>query len=319
MHLKLFLTLFLLCIVSSAAFAQQTKNDTIYLLGKKKPIQAKVLEVNSTEVKIKNLSSDVIRTYSRYEVDKIVYADGSSEKMDRSDMLSLEYFPENKLNAFKIAPLPILTGNLALYWERIMKPGISWEAEATVIGISKDNSTFNYYPDSFNVTARGLSLGIGYKAMRLPNQKSGKLFLRSLFQGSYIKPKASIYFANQPVVKQKFNNNTGQVDFSLEKTTVFGANMGVDFGRQWALADRFVLDLSFGAGIWFDNLNKRLQQIQDDTGINPGFIDYGINSRYGFTRIGGNLDQNMGLSISGNIKLGYCFDLKRDRERKAPK
>lgn len=315
-----FLLLVLFGFISSSTFAQETKNDLVYLLGKKKPIEVKVLEVNSTEIKVKNLSSDVIRTYSRYEVSKIEYADGTREKMDRSDMMSLEYFPENKLNAIKIDPLSILSGNLPIYWERIMKPGISYEAEARIIGIAKDINSFQYNPQDFDLTARGVSIGLGYKAMRLPNQKSGKLFLRSLFQGSYIKPKANFYFVKQPIFVESYDYMTGIASYAYDKTNVVGANLSVDFGRQWALADRFVLDVCFGAGIWIDNLNKKLTDLNDDNGFPINSINQTVNSRYGFTRVGGNLDKNMGLSIAGNIKLGYCFDLKRDREvRKAAK
>lgn len=320
MKLKtLLLSVFVL--LNFISFGQDKKADLLYLINKKKPVEVKVIEINTTEVKVKKEGSDVLYTYSKYEVSKIEYANGQKENFDASDQLSLEFFPNNKLNAIKVSPLALLSTNLPFYWERIIKPGHSYEAELRIIGIGRKNNFQEIFnnPEEYDLTPKGINVGFGYKAIRVPDLRTGKMFMRNLLQGSYLKPRLNLYLVNQPILTRFRNPNTGAQTVQLNDATVFGSYVGVDFGRQWALGDRIVLDVCLGAGLWMDTYGKQYEKIIDDNGngfnINPQDI---ANSSYGFTRI--NQNAGIGVGLFSSIKLGYAFDLKRDREiRKKPK
>lgn len=309
-----------LCLImfTTLAFGQNQKWDKIYLVNKKEPTEVKVIEISSDEVKVTQKNNDVIYTYSKYEVVKIEFANGTTEEFDtEADALTLEYYPKSKLNAIKIDPIAPLSSSLPIFWERIIKPGISYEAELRLIGVGRKQLSYTYDPNldrtvEQNLTPAGVNIGIGYKAIRMPDFKSGKLHMRSLMQGSYIKPKVNFYYYNAPTIIY-YQVNSVYVE-RLENLKIGGAMLAIDFGRQWAIGDRIVLDASLGLGVWADNQSKRVKEIVDDNG-NIGY-DINITGNYGFTKFNNSVPA--GVGISGNLKLGYLFDLKRDKERKAP-
>lgn len=273
---------------TSQLFAQ----DKIYKL-KGQVIKAKVIEVGIDEIKYKlyNDQDGPVYVVEKSALDKIVYADGRTEKYKIS-YKDPENYEGQLRKAIKINFLAPLLGYSQFSFEKSISPLKSYELGIGIIGAGKNYEVDDYYINGtyqpYKRNAFGGFVEAGYKFNKLPNFFNRGVRMTHIMQGSYVKPSAifGIYGDNA------LNYKTG--DPILERrTNVFGAIV-VNLGHQWVFGDKFLLDLYYGFGYAFDNLNK----------------NYYVDDYSGYTYnhfVIQKMGQGASLGLSGGIKIGLLI------------
>ena len=279
-----------LSFVCSVSFSQ----DKIYKKGGEM-IKAKVTEIGTGEVKytLFNKTGGPVYVIDKSKIEKIEFEDGHTETY-LNNLKDPELYKDQKKNALKVNFLSPLLGYTQFSFERSIKPGRSFELSLGIIGLGK-NYQMDYYTSTgqfteYNRSAKGVSIGGGYKFSKLPDYINKDIKFSHILQGSYAKP--NFYFGTYG--ENILDEKTGQA-VEERVTTVYGALM-IELGRQWVFSESMVLDVYFGVGYVMDNVKEENDYL---TGISNEYLGHHFN----VVRTG----PSPGFGVNGGIKLGFLL------------
>ena len=286
---KIFLLAFVIPVIASTTNAQ----DKIYRKNGK-VVEAKILEVGSSEIKYRIWKDDTGPVYI-LETDKIKrveFENGTVQKFV-PDLRDPELYEDQLRKAVKIDFLGPLSGYTQITYERSTAVGRSIEYSLGIIGAGK-SERLDYYNSNFRSTRRnpfGVAAGIGYKFNKLPDFLFGRTRFTHIMQGSYLRP--VFYAGNYSENRIVFKNTSEELE---RRNVTFGA-LQLELGKQWVFGDKVVMDLYFGFGYGADNkrddYNNGYSYNYDDTGA----YNY-LNARIG---------TSPGFSLSGALKIGLLI------------
>ncbi len=283
--------------------------DKIYTTTQKAPIEGEVTEISVGEIKYKPTGRPFpVTTLDKQDVLKIVYGNGEVFMVNNPLKDFAMYNGQHKWN-LKMDLLSPLLGYTNLYLEHSVKPGRSVEYQLNMIGLGK-NQDMNYsgysgnYVQGLKFDARGVGIGYGVKFLRLPDYVNGQVRLRHILQGSYIKPAISLAYYSR--------NFVGTDTFGFTKVArkpVFAINPSVTFGRQFILDNTISLEIFGTIGYSYDNVRQQEREVRNDR-MQPVYVglDNSPFNAFGYTRFSSG---DFGLSVSGGIRIGYLFDMKK--------
>ncbi len=299
--------------------------DKLYLKGERNPLDVKVLEIGPSEIKVEDRENDVVQVYDTYDINKIIYANGRVQKFENLNEQNIDRYREMNFNAFSVDMTGAFFNMLRISYDRIIKPGLSYELAASYIGLSpgrdiafygtQDPNTYRWSNTLAQQTS-GFRIEGGMKAIRLPNFVSGRIRYRHLLQGSYLKPWAAFEYVSQNYVDSLYYKpNSTYLECDYQKLSYPSMNLGLDFGRSWVASNRVLVDLYFGVGYSFSGFKKVNTRPTQDDYIGPGYIadSYDDTRGYGYLRTQPNRTASFILRFG--VKAGYVFNWKKDNDK----
>ncbi len=238
---KIYLLILIVNILSLTGFAQdkiiKTDKDTI---------QCQIKEIGDDEIKyIRNdFRGDIIFGIDKNKVSRIIFSDGKELTFTNSMYDPAQYERQNK-NALKIGFLSPLFGATSFSFEHSLKPGSSLEATLGIIGLGTDIGGDN---------ARGLYLKFGYKFIKSPDFYLKGMRYAHILKGAYIRPEISFSDYKINPYLDFYYNESQSGSISRENHNTMFAVM-INFGKQWVMQDRFLIDWFTGFGYGFGHSN----------------------------------------------------------------
>ncbi len=274
---KLNLTIFFINIFIFIASAQdriiKTTKDTICCLVK---------EIGDEEVKYtqKDFRSDLIFGIDKNKVSRIIFSNGK-ELVIKDSMYDPSQYDSQHKNALKVGFLSPLFGATNFSYEHSLRPGSSIEATLGIIGLGIDVTDY---------TSGGVYVKFGYKFLKSPDFYLKGMRYAHILKGAYIAPEFSFATYN---VKQSLIYNYSSSDVYpgssviqssyKERNTMFAIML--NFGKQWVMQDRFLID-------WYG-------------GIGYGFGNSDTDDPFHFAFLGGN--SGFPLAVSSGLRIGVLF------------
>lgn len=285
--------------------------EKIYMKHQKEPISCTVKEIGISEIKYTPSDADqLIIAVPKGDVEKIVFKSGRTQYF--SDPLNdYAYYNGQRKYALKAGLFSPALGYTDLYLEKSLKPGRAVEFQATLIGLGRNRTYYNNYTNyqNSNMNQRGFSVGVGFKALRMPDFEPGNRRMMHILQGSYIKPAVSVGYYEKNFVAT--DQNTG--GFSLVKKGVVTSHISISLGKQWILDNAISIEVYGSTGIGIDNY--RTQQMKAATDVNgtgaylaDDVLPY---ANFGYTRFGRG---STGVTVGAGVKVGYLFNTKKSKE-----
>lgn len=277
----------LICFLSLNSSAQ----DKIYRKNGK-VVQAKILEVGSSEIKYRVWKDDTGPVYilETDKIQKVEFENGKVEKFT-PDLKDPELYADQLNKAIKVNFLGPLFGFMQISYEKSTGVGKGYEASLAIIGAGK-TSTLDYYDNSLQTNRTnqfGFAASFGYKFNKLPDFLFGRTRLTHIMQGAYIKPVLYLgnYSENMVVYKQNYSSP------SVERQNITFGALQLEFGKQWVFGDKIVFDMYGGFGYGADNKKSDYYyDYEDDAASNY------LNLRAG---------TSPGFSVTGGLKLGLLI------------
>lgn len=296
---KLLLFTILFSCISLLAKSQ----DRIYR-NNGKVIEAKVIEVGSSEIKYKeyNNPNGPVYVLETDRISKIVYENGKEEKF-HENLRDPERYAGQRKTAIKINFLSALYGYSEISFEKSTGVGKGFEVSFGIIGAGKGGVLDYTFPTTFSEVKRdpfGFFISGGFKFSKLPDFLFfGKTRFSHLMQGTYAKP--VIYFGayKENQIQEKGNNS-----FVVGKQNVTFGALQIELGKQWVLGENFVLNTYSGIGIGFDNKEDGIKYI--NSGNYYYFEDYSA-----FNYVNARAGKSPGLSATWGIKMGWLLGNKK--------
>lgn len=270
-NLVLIATFFMLAL---NLFGQTEKPDSIFT-KKGKILTGKVKEIGTSEVKYiqPQMSTDVVYTIAKNDVDRIVFANGQVQKFE-TELETIEgnsekLFQIQKKNALKLDFLSIAANTLTLTYERCLKPGRSVEFSGGIIGIGVGLKEED---------ASGVLFRAGYKFAKNPDFYLKEMRYSHILKGAYLK--LEFDFASYSV--------TGHQDFFDEKERYNNTKWALLLvpGKQWIFGDSFLVDIYSGIGLGNNSLE-----------------DLDFTYPYGFATLG----EDFPLAFSFGVRMGLLL------------
>ncbi|MBL7744357.1 MAG: hypothetical protein JNN00_12850 [Chitinophagaceae bacterium] len=259
-----------------------------------KIVEAKVLEIGSSEVKYKEFNNldGPIYVLETDRIVKIVFENGKVQKFTE-DLKDPERYSDQLRKAVKFDFMGPLLGYSQISFEKATDVGKGYEISIGVIGAGK-SSRLDYYDSDLRSVRRnqfGFFVSGGYKFGKLPDFiLFGKTRYSHMMQGTYAKP--IVYIGNYKENRVLWKNNSS---YEIGKQNVTFGAIEIELGRQWVFGDKFLLDIYNGFGYGFDN-KKSSNDYYD-------FEDDITAYNYANARLG----RSPGFSYSFGIKLGLLI------------
>lgn len=266
---KIYLISLIVNLITITGFAQdkiiKTDKDTI---------ECQIREIGDDEIKyiLNDFRGDILFGIDKNKVSRIIFSDGKELTFMNSMYDPAQYAKQHK-NALKIGFLSPLFGATSFSYERSLKPGSSLEATLGIIGLGTDIAVDN---------ANGLYLKFGYKFIKSPDFYLKGMRYAHILKGAYIRPEVSFASYSFEPVLDYFNGNT-LTHSSRQNNTMFAVM--INFGKQWVMQDRFLIDWFTGVGYGFGNSKDH-----------EGF-------HYAFT---GGVDE-FPMALTSGIRIGFLF------------
>lgn len=310
--------LILLCILFTG-IQSASAQEKIYLKHQKDPIDCKVLEINSTEIKYAPSDADGLQIgVSKNDVYKIVFKSGRVQYFT-DPLQDFSYYKGQKRWIGKFGVLSPAFGFTDLYLEKSVKPGKSVEFQVNIIGLGQRLEYQNWYGYGGQiktyVNQRGASIGAGIKFLKMPDFETSNRKLVHILQGSYLKPTVSIgmyqrdFFFYETPIAGPYNPS-----IITQKKNVFTSQIALQTGKQWILDNTFCIDLYALVGLGIDNFRQNQNTPPSDVsgGTFVSIIEENMPySNFGATRIG---KGGAGLILGGGIKMGFLFNTKKTKD-----
>lgn len=305
MNLKMLLVA-VLTLVVTGLHAQ----DKIYVRGEKKPREVKVVEIGPNEIKVQDYNNDFTQVYETADIVKIVFENGNVQSFERAGTENLDRYRDMKINAFKLDLLSIAFNSLMVSYERVLRPGFSYEIDGGMVGLGKDVEIWNDYNTNTTYYDKpsGFRFLAGVKATKLPDYVTGRLRYRHVMQGSYVKPYLGFESVSRNFLVLKADPVTGQTAYSTKRGQLNAFLFGLNLGRSWVMSERLMVDTYFGIGYSASNYDK----IRTETNSENYYPDYTDYRGYGYTRL--QPRQGTSLTLTGGVKLGYVFNWNKDND-----
>lgn len=264
-----------------------------------KIVEAKVLEVGSSEVKYREYKdpNGPIYVLESDRIKKIVFENGKEEKF-YDNLFDPERYTGQKSKAIKFNFLAPLYGYTEIGFEKSTGVGKSYELSVGVIGAGKAGIIDYYYPNNqFKEVKRspfGVFVSGGYKFGKLPDFLIfGKSKQTHLMQGTYVKPIAYLGNYSENRILYKGNNQ-----YEVGKQNVTFAAIQIELGRQWVLGQNLTLDWYWGVGYGFDNK----KDVFDDP-----YNSYYWENTSAFNYANARGGKSPGISATWGLKVGWLL------------
>ncbi len=238
-----------------------------------KTIEAKVTEIGPVEVKYitPNQDRELVISVFRADLLRIEFENGDRLVMI-DDIVNPDVYIGQRSQAIKIGFFSPLADFTSISYERMIKPGISWEASTTLIGLGRNVD---------NRDPSGLGITYGFRFTKLPDFNTGNLRYHHVLQGSYVKPE----FAFSRYSESYYDWNDVRT-----KATVTYAVLSFVAGQQWVFQDIILADVYAGAGYGLVD-NDGSESSQDE------------NRRYGYVQTQGTYK----VWLTGGFKVGFLI------------
>lgn len=265
--------------------------DKIYKL-KGPVINAKVIEIGTDEIKYKLTDNPEgpIYVVDKSSLNKIEFANGKVENYKVS-FKDPENYSGQLSKAIKINFLAPLLGYTQVSFEKSITPLKSYEVGLGIIGAGKNSQIDNYYYNGqyipYKRNAFGVFVDAGYKFNKLPNFFTKGTRMTHIMQGTYVKPSATIGYYKDNALSNKTSNLVLET-----RHNVFGAII-LNFGHQWVFGDKFLVDLYYGFGYAFDNVEENSKNY---------YTDY-VYNHFVIQKSG----PGANLGFSGGLKIGLLI------------
>jgi len=282
----LFLILLLMC---SYLHAQDT---LMTRAGETRTV--KILEIGLEEIKYRiwGLDDSPVIVIDKIDVKQIVFSNG--EKMtivqDAMAVSTMQQQAEGKNQVIKIEFFGPLTDDLAIGYERMIKPGVNLEGKMGLIGLGLN-------PDFEKAGGGFLKFGAKFW--------SGKdYYIRGMkmshpLRGAYVKPEI-IFSQFYKYREYSYYNSSYIYTTESDKVNYTNFALNICFGKQILLSDIMTLDwyVGFGYGI----------QLSDAEDVDNSSYLYDINwdwtpYAYSHTYLG----QSFPMTLSGGLTIGVLF------------
>ena len=199
-------------------------------------------------------------------------------------------------NGIKIDLFGLFRGYSQVSYEKFLSPTRSLEFSLGIIGVGK-NPGFDYSDTVIGSKEHyknqsGFFISAGYKFNKIPLFEIGENSNTNIFQGLYAKP--IFYFGRYSENRIAITNILQHV-YELERpTTTFGA-LQVEFGKEWVINQKILIDGYAGIGYCFDNKNY----------YSGSYYSFKTTSAFNYCnqRIG----TSPGISTTFGIKVGFLF------------
>lgn len=265
--------------------------DLILRKNPKAEINCKIIEIGEDLVYYTAFLGGEDRKFSidKNQIISIKFSNGEILNIENS-MFGKNHYQDNTKNAIKFNFLSPLMGYSEFDYERSVAPGQSWTAGLGIYGLGL--TTFNENPIGF-------SLNGGYRFYRSPDYYLRTLKYAHLLKGSYVMPKIQFSLMNADLYYYRetwdYYYNTYYYNNGYKNVNIASLNLMVTFGKQWVFSNRFLIDLNFGLGYSFSNIN---------------------NSDYEFYNFGLLYGTGTNFTYTSSLKLGYLF---HDKKQEKPK
>jgi len=290
----LFLSALTFCL-SQAVISQ----DKIYR-NNGKVVEAKIIEIGSSEVKYKEFNNPDGPVYvlESDRIKKIVFQNGKEQKFE-DNLKDPERYAGQSNKAIKLNFLSALYGYSEIGFEKSTGVGKGFEVSLGIIGAGKAGTLGYFKGKCYEVKRKpsGFFLSGGFKFGKLPDFiLFGKSKATHLMQGTYVKPMLYLGHYSETQMQEKSSN---VFEKGKQKVT-FGA-LQLELGRQWVMGDRFMLDMYWGVGYGFDNKKSSIKYLNNNYYFEDDAAFNYVNAR------GGN---SPGLSATFGIKVGWLLKAK---------
>lgn len=286
---------FLITLLSFLFVAKAIGQDKIYRQNGK-VVEAKVLEISSSEVKYKDYKTPdgPIYILETDRIKKIVFENGSIQTFE-DNLKDPERYIGQRRKALKINFFSPLYSYSEIGFEQSTGFGKGYEFSLGIIGAGK-SGTLDYVTDQLREVKRnptGVFITAGYKFGKLPDFLIfGKTRATHLMQGTYVKP--VLYFGNyseQMITYKSYSNYE-----VVRQNVTFGA-LQLELGKQRVLAEVLVLDYYVGLGFGADNKKNSYNDYNTNDNVSYSSFNYS-NSRAG---------KSPGFSVTFGVKLGLLL------------
>ncbi|MFP5040386.1 hypothetical protein [Parasediminibacterium sp. JCM 36343] len=185
-------------------------------------------------------------------------------------------------------------GYTQISYEVVTQEGRGYELSLGLIGVGTDKlMEYSDTSSRFSTTRKnqiGLFLAVGYKFSKLPILLFGHTQPTHILQGAYAKP--TLYVGRYSENRVAFKGNNV---YQLEKPNTTFACLQMEFGKQWVIANKGLIDFYWGLGYGIDN----------KTYYSTSYFEYITTSAFNYCndRIG----RSPGISFTFGIKLGLLI------------
>ena len=244
----------------------------------KDTIDCQIKEVGDDEIKYtqKDFRGDLIFGIDKNKVSKILFSDGK-ELTFKDSMYDPAQYEKQRKNALKVGFLSPLFGATSFTYEHSLRPGNSIEATLGIIGLGTDITDYS---------SGGVYLKFGYKFIKSPDFYLKGMRYAHILKGAYIRPEISfVTYGVKALVEYDGNSYTSNsyTNRSNGSNTMFAVML--NFGKQWVLQDRFLID-------WF-------------WGVGYGFGHSHVDEDFHFAFSGG--DSEFPIAITSGLRIGVLF------------
>jgi hypothetical protein len=292
-----------ICTISVFFFVQAVQSQDKIYRNNGKVVEAKIIEVSSSEVKYREYSNPdgPIYVLETDRIKKIVFENGKEQRF-QDNYKDTERYAGQASKAIKLNFLSPLYGYTEIGFEKSTGVGKGFEVSLGIIGAGK-SGTIGYFNSQFQEVKRspfGFFVSGGYKFGKLPDFiLFGKSRASHLMQGTYIKP--MIYLGHYK--ENQMQEKSGNVFEVGEQQVTFGA-LQIELGRQWVLGDHFLIDIYEGIGYGFDNKKSSVKYLNNNYYYEDAAAFNYVNARAG---------NSPGLSVTFGIKLGWLISPPKEK------
>lgn len=138
-------------------------------------LHVKIFEIGLEVIKYHQPTKgeDILFTIDKDKIQKVVFPNGIRERyMD--NLRNPELFADQAQQALKLNFLSPLLGFTQITYEKLLKPGQSYELALGLIGLGKDQTIMDWDAKNFKRHARGLFFEGGMKFIKLHNFRTSE-------------------------------------------------------------------------------------------------------------------------------------------------
>jgi hypothetical protein len=242
-------------------------------------INCKVTELASAEVKYYYPdNAKLIFGIDNALVVRVEFATGEIIKIEENTFENAEYYAAQSKNALKLNFLSPLFGTTEIIFERIVKPGKSWETALGIIGLGNDIQ---------DTDPRGVYGKFAYKFMRSPDYYSYKMHYSHILKGAYFAPEIALrYMSYENYSYYDYYDSSGNYysEGSEDRDSQVTLAFMLKLGKQWVFDDSFLLDIYAGVGYGIG--------ADDNDGLPYGFIV---------------APDDFPIALTSGIRIGWVF------------
>lgn len=274
----------LLLLFAGPLFAQDTLKTT------KGDLVVKVVEVGLDEIKyhIWNLDNSPVIVIEKRDVKEIVFSNGDRMKLEPDPMRveNIHHIAADKKSILKIEFLGPLNGDLAVGYERVIRPGLNLEAKVGIIGVGVDDNAND---------AAGAFIKFGPKLWSGRDYYTRGMKMSHPLRGSYVRPE--IIFSQFSIDRELYKVVGAAPE--IKRYNYSNVALNICFGKQVLYSNILSIDwyLGLGYGMQFSNAPEENALFYGWEDVS--FIPYAYSHFF--------MGRNFPLTLSGGLTIGILL------------